>query len=121
MGLLDDVMQTDNEAFDDPDAFGEPVIYTNADGATFDFNCTITRGSFTPVPQNQGGAAHRPLEAPETTVSIPFDPAGKTGLPSKPQRNEKITFAIDIGADPTEHLVVAILSQDSARWLVRIR
>jgi hypothetical protein len=121
MGLLDDVARVDNAAFDDPDAFGEPVVYTNSAGAQFNFNCLITRGSLTPIAQNEGGAARRPIEAPETTASIPYDPAGKTGLPSKPLRHEKITFALNAGEDPTEHLVLAILLQGSARWKVRIR
>lgn len=121
MGLLDDVARVDNAAFDDPDAFGEPVVYTDAGGAEYKFNCVISRGSFTPVAQNNGGAGRRPIESPETTASIPYDPAGLTGIPSKPQKNEVINFALDIGADPTDHLVVAILAQDSARWKVRIR
>lgn len=120
MGLLDQIMQMDNAAFDDSDTFGEPVVYTDQNGVQYSFNATIIRGSYTPVQQTTG-AAKQPVFAPETLVSIPFDAAGKTGIPSTPVVNEKITFVLNVGDDPTEHLVAELRKQDAARFLVKIR
>lgn len=98
----------------------EPVVLTIGDGRQFAFNAVINRVAPTAVSQAAMGKAG-PMFADSTTAFLPFDAAGISGTPVVPVRNNTLGFPSNVGDDSTEHLIVAVLTQDAGGFLVQIR
>lgn len=112
MGLLDDQMDIDAEAFADSDSFGESVVYTPASGSPVTINAVIVR-----VPQESAA------EGQGTTVHIEaFVRNDATyGVTTVNRGGDKISVSWKKGGTAADFKVVEILDQDAAMWRLRLR
>lgn len=113
MGLLDDQINIDGEAFTDTDAFGETVTYTPAGGQAVTIKAVVVRDP--PEAQDVIGNVRTPV----MDVWIRNDSTyGRTSINTG---GDTITVAYRNGGTTAAYAVRHVLDQDNGMWHLRIR
>lgn len=114
MGMLDDIMADDAQAFADADLLpgGESVTYTPVGGSPVTFSANVNRDVLVPSDAGDGMVA---------AVEVFIRRHVTLGRTSINTGGDTITLAQRYGGTARAFMVSEIVTQDAGGWLVRVQ
>ncbi len=115
MGLLDDIMGADAEAFVDTDAFGESVTFIQ-NGETNTYSAVIERQGNDQLEESFNGVT------PRYTVHLRYDSTGTVGPATIDEGGARIRFPRRWGEDAenNERRVQKVEHSDNGMWTLLV-